>query len=177
MSDTQWPRFIVFQQSKVGLPHEYAGSVHAPDAELALMNARDVFVRRPECINLWVVRADKIFTKTLEELVLASEWSDETETQHETETYHVFQKIGAKGVSKHVGDVEACSSHSALKAAMQAYPNKAVTVWWVFPARAVRQSTAQDVETMFAPAHEKMSFRDQAQFHTVATMKQLKSYE
>jgi ring-1,2-phenylacetyl-CoA epoxidase subunit PaaB len=68
MTDTQWPRFIVFQQAKVDAPHQYAGSVHAPDAEMALMNARDVFVRRPTCVSLWVVPSTAVFSRTAEEL-------------------------------------------------------------------------------------------------------------
>ena len=39
-SDSQWPLWEVFTQSKTGLPHEHAGSLHAPDAEMALQNAR-----------------------------------------------------------------------------------------------------------------------------------------
>jgi len=37
------PLWEVFTQEKQGAPHEHAGSVHAPDAELALQNARDVY--------------------------------------------------------------------------------------------------------------------------------------
>src|SRR3989337_1551974 len=54
MSDTQWPRYEVFQQEAPDRPHRHAGSVHAPDAEIALLNGRDVFVRRPACSRLWV---------------------------------------------------------------------------------------------------------------------------
>jgi len=51
----QWPLWEVFTQAKLGAPHEHAGSVHAPDAELALQNARDVYGRRGEVVSLWVV--------------------------------------------------------------------------------------------------------------------------
>ena len=46
MTDTQWPLYEVFEQERPGQPHRNAGAVHAPDPELALQNARDVFVRR-----------------------------------------------------------------------------------------------------------------------------------
>ncbi|HLF29320.1 MAG TPA: 1,2-phenylacetyl-CoA epoxidase subunit PaaB [Anaerolineae bacterium] len=60
MSDTQWPVYEVFHQSKRGEPHVHVGAVHAPDPEMALMLARDQFARRLDCVSLWVVRADCI---------------------------------------------------------------------------------------------------------------------
>src|SRR5690606_36949825 len=75
--DTQWPRFEVFQQVRPDTPFHNVGSVHAPDAELALQNARDVFVRRPQTVTLWVVPADRILMKTREELAAEPGWRDE----------------------------------------------------------------------------------------------------
>jgi ring-1,2-phenylacetyl-CoA epoxidase subunit PaaB len=54
-ASNQGPLWEVFTQAKDGAPHEHAGSVHAPDPELALQNARDVYARRGEAISLWVV--------------------------------------------------------------------------------------------------------------------------
>ena len=54
-ADSQWPLWEVFTQGNHGEPHEHAGSVHAADAEQALQNARDVYTRRGEAVNLWVV--------------------------------------------------------------------------------------------------------------------------
>ena len=48
MSTSEWPLWEVFTQKRAGLPFEHAGSVHAPDKELALQNARDVYSRRGE---------------------------------------------------------------------------------------------------------------------------------
>src|SRR5262249_17930665 len=56
----EWPLWEVFTQAKEGAPHEHAGSVHAPDAELALQNARDVYARRGEVVSLWVVPSSAI---------------------------------------------------------------------------------------------------------------------
>ena len=55
-----WPLWEVFIRSKGGLSHKHVGSVHAPDAELALRHARDVYTRRQEGISLWVVRSSDI---------------------------------------------------------------------------------------------------------------------
>lgn len=50
----------VFIQSKPGIPHKHAGNVHAHDAETALNNARDVYTRRGEGTNIWVIPANMI---------------------------------------------------------------------------------------------------------------------
>ncbi|MGH8596234.1 MAG: 1,2-phenylacetyl-CoA epoxidase subunit PaaB [Gammaproteobacteria bacterium] len=59
MSD-EWPLWEVFIRAKAGLDHKHCGSVHAPDATLALQMARDVYTRRLEGISIWVVRSDQI---------------------------------------------------------------------------------------------------------------------
>ncbi len=55
-----WPLWEVFVRSRGGLSHKHVGSLHAPDAELALRHARDVYTRRLEGISLWVVRSSDI---------------------------------------------------------------------------------------------------------------------
>jgi ring-1,2-phenylacetyl-CoA epoxidase subunit PaaB len=65
--DTQLRTFEVFHQSKSGEPHVHVGAVHAPDAEMALMLARDQFARRLDCASLWVVPSDQITATTPEE--------------------------------------------------------------------------------------------------------------
>jgi ring-1,2-phenylacetyl-CoA epoxidase subunit PaaB len=57
----------VFTQAGHGAPHEHAGSVHAPDAELALQNARDVYARRGEAVNIWVVPSTEITASSPED--------------------------------------------------------------------------------------------------------------
>ena len=46
----------VFRQEKDGDPMRHGGSVMAPDAELAIHYARELFGRRQESVRLWVVR-------------------------------------------------------------------------------------------------------------------------
>lgn len=49
------PLWEVFVRSRRGLSHQHAGSLHAPDAEMALRNARDLYTRRQEGVSIWVV--------------------------------------------------------------------------------------------------------------------------
>ena len=43
MSEKEWPLWEVFIRSKQGLNHKHVGSLRAPDAQLAVDNARDVY--------------------------------------------------------------------------------------------------------------------------------------
>lgn len=56
----EWPLWEVFIRSKNGLSHKHAGSLHAPDAAMALENARDVYTRRGEGVSIWVVESKHI---------------------------------------------------------------------------------------------------------------------
>ncbi|WP_269938397.1 1,2-phenylacetyl-CoA epoxidase subunit PaaB [Arthrobacter sp. HY1533] len=56
----RWPLWEVFVRSNRGLSHVHAGSLHAPDASMALRNARDLYTRRNEGVSIWVVPADAI---------------------------------------------------------------------------------------------------------------------
>lgn len=65
--DTDWKLWEVFTQPKSGAPHEHAGSVRAPDKEMALLNARDVYSRRNEAVNIWVVPSESIIASSPED--------------------------------------------------------------------------------------------------------------
>ncbi|MGH9518424.1 MAG: 1,2-phenylacetyl-CoA epoxidase subunit PaaB [Terriglobales bacterium] len=47
--------FEVFIRSQHGVAHKHVGSLHAPDAAIAMRNARDVYTRRNEGTSIWVV--------------------------------------------------------------------------------------------------------------------------
>ncbi len=57
---SEWPLWEVFIRSQHGLAHKHVGSLHAPDAEMAIKNARDVYTRRNEGVSIWVVRSADI---------------------------------------------------------------------------------------------------------------------
>jgi len=47
--------FAVFRQDTKADPHVHVGDVHATDAEMALVLAKEQFARRDPCVSLWVV--------------------------------------------------------------------------------------------------------------------------
>lgn len=172
--DTQWPRFEVFKQDKATLPHQNVGSVHAPDAEMALLNARDVFGRRPSCISLWVVPERAIFSATAEELAadetqqaLAAARRTAAEQPHTT--FLVFQKTSQRRAMTfvaHVGEVEAASPQHALALALAMFGDEPVFTWWVCPADAITRSDSDVVESWFEPAKDK-TYRQQSYYNYI----------
>ena len=54
MSRKEWPLWEIFIRGQHGLNHRHVGSLHAPDAEMAINNARDVYTRRKEGVSIWV---------------------------------------------------------------------------------------------------------------------------
>ena len=67
MIKNEWPLWEVFTQKRSGAAFEHAGSVHAPDKEMALQNARDVYSRRNEATCLWVVLTENITSSSPED--------------------------------------------------------------------------------------------------------------
>ena len=62
-----WPLWEVFIRARRGLAHQHVGSLHAPDAAMALRNARDVYTRRSEGVSIWVVRSAAIVASSPDE--------------------------------------------------------------------------------------------------------------
>ncbi|HEY3504861.1 MAG TPA: 1,2-phenylacetyl-CoA epoxidase subunit PaaB [Actinocatenispora sp.] len=65
--DGSWPLYEVFVRPRRGLSHGHVGSLHAPDAEMALRNARDLYTRRQEGVSIWVVPAAAITASSPDE--------------------------------------------------------------------------------------------------------------
>ena len=154
--DTQGSRWEVFKQDTPKKSHQAVGSVHASDPEHALLTARNVFVRRPNAVSLWVVPAGAIYSKTAEELAGGLEPQNETEAK--TQPYLIFCKTGHRRsltFVDHVGEVEARSPEQALNQALDTFADEDAVAWWVVPASAVVRSDEDVVESWFEPAKTK----------------------
>ena len=174
--DTQWPLYEVFEQESPGQPHRNAGSVHAPDAEMALQNARDVFVRRPDCASLWVVPAGQVLSCTVEQLA-GQPAALALASGEPVETYEVFHKHThrqSETYVTHLGRVEAASPLQALGLAQARFLEQAALVWWVVPARAITASQPADVESWFAPARDR-PYRQPGFYHVLTQMRAIKA--
>lgn len=83
----------VFIRSKHGLSHKHAGSLHAPDAEMALKNARDVYCRRSEGNSIWVVPSNQITASSPDEKEPLFAPSDDKVYRHPT-FYDIPDEVG-----------------------------------------------------------------------------------
>ena len=170
--DTQWPRYQVFHQERLDRPHVNSGSVHATDAEMALQNARDVFVRRPDCVSLWAVLASDIHSITAEEL----EREGLPESKNEdgaAQTYQVFLKQDHSGSHGHVGTIPATSPAAALAAAVDNYGSQGGIVWWVVSDTSIVRTDPGEIDSLFQSATSK-PYRSQSFYHTVTLMRRLR---
>lgn len=172
--DTQWPRFMVFEQGAEGERLLHNGTVHAPDIEMALLNARDVFARRPDGVTFWVVQAEAIFTQTREELAKGGAKIVAGQSINRLIDYYVFGKFEQQSQCRQIGEVKAASLQEAMQTAIQKYGKEDPLWWWVFPKDAVLSSKPQDRGPMFAPAREK-TYKDQAEYPVVTLMRELRS--
>ena len=53
--------FEVFHQTKRGQQHEHVGIVHAPNAPMALLYAKEQYARRGHTANIWVVPSAEVY--------------------------------------------------------------------------------------------------------------------
>ena len=60
LSGESWPMWEVFVRAQRGISHVHIGSLHAPDAKMALENARDVYTRRGEGVSVWVIPSTEV---------------------------------------------------------------------------------------------------------------------
>ena len=178
MTDTQLPRFMVFQQHEPGEAFVHNGTVHSADPEMALLTARDVFSRRPRAIRMWVVPAEAIYSMTREELQIEElQIADEdkrSRSMNPHRDFHIFAKTHEQGQCEHFGTVQAESHEQAMKLAVDTYKDKDALWWWVFPAEAVHSTEEEDADSMFEPVLDK-HYREQAQYPVVTMMREIRA--
>ena len=177
-------RYEIFKQDAPNQPHSNVGSVHAPDAEMALMHARDVYGRRPNAVSMWVVPESEIYATSHEPEAMSHEGrtknqeprtkSKEPEahgsklTAHGSSptSYAVFRKTSQRRSMTYVayaGTVEANTPKDAVTAAMHKFPSPATFVWWVCPEAAISKTEAEAAPSWFEPAKDKV-YRQQAYY-------------
>jgi len=157
-----WPRWEVFVRRRGGLAHVHSESVHAPDAETALQNARDTYLRRVEGVGLWVIPAAAIarWEEGDDEPVLPSEPAGERRL------WEAFIRHRRGATFLHAGSVAAGDAEEALSRAKAAYlPAASGGAVWVAPSVAVVAADPEEAATLFEPFADK-GYR-QATFYTI----------
>lgn len=82
-----WPMWEVFIRQRRGMSHVHSGSLHAPDSETAVNNARDVYTRRQEGVSIWVVPSTAITAFDPED---AADFIEANEKPYRHATYYAI---------------------------------------------------------------------------------------
>lgn len=168
---SQWPRWEVFKKDSESKPYQAVGSVHAADPEHALLNAKNVFVRRPAAVSLWVAPAIAIYSKTAEELANEPVYAERVGSN---QLFAVFRKATHRRsitFMDYVGEVSAGTPQLALQQAIAQFTDKPGLAWWVIPMTAITSTTADVAEAWFDPAKTK-TYKQQSQYGFVSNLRE-----
>ncbi|MCC7359498.1 MAG: hypothetical protein IT317_08480 [Anaerolineales bacterium] len=172
--DTQWPRFEVFTQARADQPARSVGAVHAPDLELALLNARDVFGRRPECASVWVAPESAVYRRTSEKPASAE---PNDLPVGPLQRYLIFRKRSQRQSESfvvQVGGLEARSGAEAVRLAAAQSGGETAWVWWAVPEAVILRTTPEEAESLFASALGK-PYRQPSFYHVLTQMRAVRT--
>lgn len=85
------PLWEVFVRASRGLNHVHCGSLHAPDAETAARNARDVYTRRAEGVSIWVVPSTSVHASDPDH---SDAWFDSDKPYRHPTFYEIPEEVG-----------------------------------------------------------------------------------
>ena len=85
--------YEVFEQKKRGTHHMHVGSVHAPNAELAMLFAKEQYTRRGQCVNIWVVQTSDILVTQYEDADMFE--NTPSKLHRDPNSYKVMDRIQA----------------------------------------------------------------------------------
>jgi ring-1,2-phenylacetyl-CoA epoxidase subunit PaaB len=164
----QFGTYEVFHQKKEGAPYVYVGPVHAPEADVAFLFAKEQYSRRFACTGLWVVPTvaitvtayvgdqesayDTLPLLTNREATATADAAGEAD-------YDIFHLKKRGKAHQHVGQVRASSAADALQAAKAQFgEQRPVVNVWAAPAADFLRSDAEDRD-LWATTPEK-KYRD-----------------
>lgn len=153
----QFGTYEAFHQKKEGTPFVYVGPVHAPEADVAFLFAKEQYSRRFACTGLWVVPTaaitvtayvgdqesayDTLPLLTNEQAAApnpqaGTRYADDTAAEEAAyaageEDYDIFHLKKRGKAHQHVGKVRACSPAQALQVAKAVFSDQrpVVNVW------------------------------------------------
>ena len=155
----QFGTYEVFHQKKDGAPYVYVGPVHAPEADVAFLFAKEQFSRRFACTGMWVVPTAAITVtdyvgdqeSAYDTLPLLPASRVPTVTSNDTaaeeaayaageEDYDIFHLKKRGKAHQHIGKVRASSPADALQVAKAVFGEQrpVVNVWAVRSADILR---------------------------------------
>lgn len=146
-----WPRWEAFVRQGGSLNHVHSESVHAPDPETALLNARDAYLRRVEGVSLWVIPASEI-----------TGWSSDGDTAgsdiapRPPALWEVFVRHRRGLAHVHAGSLPASGPYEAIAKARSVYLTRDTGVSvWVAPAASIHAADPDEASALFEPFADK----------------------
>ncbi len=167
LHDSQWPRWLVFKQDDERKRHQAVGSVHAVDAEHALLMGRSVFARRPHIVSLWVTPEEAMVSLTAEELRTGV--PVDPAPLSAAVPYQLFRKRGHRrsmAFVEDIGSFVASGPRAAIAMAIEAHPEPDVSVWWAVPRTALSASPADEAAAWFDAAGDK-DYKQQSAYGSI----------
>ncbi|UII23665.1 phenylacetic acid degradation b [Fulvivirga ligni] len=171
----QFGTYEVFTQLKEDKPYQHEGIVHAPNADMAFIFAKEQYSRRMTCSGLFVVETRNVFVTdtTEDETNLYSLISDEFPKEGEAEEYEFFHLMKRGKQHQRVGSVEARNPQEALAMAKPAFiEEKPVYNVWVIKTSDILFSSDED-QIIWSTLPEKQ-FRDAIAYKAADKIKAFK---
>lgn len=160
----QFGTYEVFHQKKESAPFVYVGPVHAPEADVAFLFAKEQFSRRFACTGLWVVPTAAITVTAYVDdqesaydtlpLLPANQapatttdntTAEETACANGKEDYDVFHLRKRGKAHQHMGKVRASSPADALQMAKAVFgEQRPVVNVWAVPSADILRSDEDD---------------------------------
>ena len=157
----QFETYEVFHQKKENAAYTYVGPVHAPEADVAFLFAKEQFSRRFACTGLWVVPTSAITVtayvgdqESAYDTLPAAEVTGEVEPAEPADTtaadvaafeagqedYDIFHLKKRGKAQAHVGKVRGASPAEALQVAKAVFGEQrpVVNVWVIRSADILR---------------------------------------
>lgn len=172
-----WVLYEVFVRARRGLSHTHVGSIHGPDSEMALRNARDLYTRRQEGVSLWVIpsrtitawspdESDSSANPATDNVYRHPSFDKATTADEETapgtgaeraSLFEVFVRSRRGLAHTHVGSLQAPDAETALRNARALYARRqqGVSVW-VVSSTTITASLPGDKDSFFSPASDKL---------------------
>ena len=170
----QLPTYEVFVQPNEKRAFQHEGIVHATNAEMAFMFAKEQFSRRYTCSGIWTVSTQLVFVTSYSDNQQSVYKSIENSDKRTGDTaYLIFHMLKRGKQHKIAGKVLAGSYEEALEAAKKELdPGKPVLNIWVTKDEDVFKTTEEDRQ-IWVTLHEKQ-FREATDYRGAEKIKQFK---
>lgn len=156
----QFGTYEVFVQPRKGKPFQHEGIVHAPNAEMAFVLAKEAFTRRFTCVSMYVAETRHVFVSPLTEAEQdAYAFVDETvENDGHHEPYEIYHLLKRGKQHIHAGTVVAANAGQAMARAKKEFSGTPVLNIWAVRTADIR-FTRPEEEDLWTTLPEK-KFRD-----------------